>query len=93
MSRIFTRSIPVQWIQGSQEVAEVSFFKINSQGTPLDKTEALILKNRKKSFAVAARSIVRAGVVINIGVTFQKKHKEALKFIQKRFLNFFFNQI
>ena len=57
----FTRTIPVQWIQGSQEVAEVSFFKINSQGTPLDKTEELLLRNRKKSFPIAARAIVRAG--------------------------------
>jgi len=60
-STVFTKAIPVQWIQGSQEVAEVSFFKINSQGTPLDSTEELLLKNRKKANAIAARSIVRAG--------------------------------
>lgn len=60
-STTFTRAIPVQWIQGSQEVAEVSFFKINSQGTPLDEVEELILKNRKKSYAIAARALVRAG--------------------------------
>jgi hypothetical protein len=60
-STIFTRAIHVQWIQGSQEVAEVSFFKINSQGTPLDPVEELLLKNRRKSYAIAARSIIRAG--------------------------------
>lgn len=60
-SNIFTRGIHVQWIQGSQEVAEASFFKINSQGTPLDSVEELLLKNRRKSYAIAARSIVRAG--------------------------------
>lgn len=60
-STIFMRGIHVQWIQGSQEVAESSFFKINSQGTPLDRTEELLLKNRRKSYAIAARSIMRAG--------------------------------
>jgi len=61
LSRIFTRSIDVQWIQGSQEVAESSFFKINTQGTPLDKTEELLLRYRHTSYAIAARAIVRAG--------------------------------
>ncbi len=60
-STIFSRTLHVQWIQGSQEVAETSFFKINSQGTALDKTEELILRNRKKSYAIASRSIVRSG--------------------------------
>jgi len=60
-STIFSRSLHVQWIQGNQEVAETSFFKINSQGTVLDQTEELLLKNRRKSYAIGARSIVRAG--------------------------------
>jgi hypothetical protein len=58
---IFSRSLHVQWVPGNQEVAETSFFKINSQGTVLDPTEELLLKNRRKSYAIAARSIVRAG--------------------------------
>lgn len=58
---IFTRSLHVQWIQGNQEVAESSFFKINSQGTPLDSVEELLLRNRRKSYAISARSIVRSG--------------------------------
>lgn len=60
-STIFTRAVNVQWIQGSQEVAEVSFFKINTQGTPLDPVEELLLRNRRKSYAIGARSIIRAG--------------------------------
>ena len=55
------RSLHIQWIQGSQEVAESSFFKINSRGTALDPIEELLLKNRKKSYAIAARSVVRSG--------------------------------
>lgn len=60
-SIIFNRALHVQWIQGNQDVAESSFFKINSQGTVLDQTEEILLKNRNKSYAIAARSIVRAG--------------------------------
>lgn len=60
-SVIFSRSLHVQWVQGNQDVAESSFFKINSQGTSLDSTEELLLKNRRKSYAIASRSIVRAG--------------------------------
>jgi len=59
-SNIFSRSLHVQWIQGSQEVAESSFFKINSQGTALDKTEELLLRHRSKPHAIASRSVVRA---------------------------------
>ena len=60
-TNIFSRSLHVQWVQGNQEVAETSFFKINTQGTALDPTEELLLRNRRKSYAIAARSIVRSG--------------------------------
>lgn len=60
-STIFSRSLNVQWVQGNQEVAESSFFKINTQGTALDPTEELLLRNRRKAYAVASRSIVRSG--------------------------------
>ena len=58
---LFTRALALQWIQGSASVAETSFFKINSQGTPLDETETLLIKHRKKAVAIAARAILRAG--------------------------------
>lgn len=58
---LFTRSIPVQWIQGSAVTAETSFFNINKQGTPLDETEEMLITNRRKPIAIAARAILRAG--------------------------------
>ncbi len=58
---LFTRALPLQWVQGSASAAETSFFKINSQGTPLDETETLLIKNRRKAIAIAARAILRAG--------------------------------
>lgn len=60
-NRLATRAIPVQWIQGSADVAETSFFKINTQGTPLDDIEAMLIQNRRKPVAISARAILRAG--------------------------------
>lgn len=55
------RAIQVQWVVGNAGVAETSFFKINTQGTPLDRIEEKVLRHRRKPAAIAARSIVRAG--------------------------------
>lgn len=56
-----TRALALQWVNGDADKAESSFFKINTQGTPLDDSEEILLRNRTRSIAVAARSIVRAG--------------------------------
>jgi len=56
-----TRGLPIQWVSGDAEKAEASFFKINTKGTPLDPVEELLLKNRHKPIAIAARAIIRAG--------------------------------
>lgn len=60
-SKLFTRALSLQWVQGTASVAETSFFKINSQGTPLDNTEEMLLKTRKTAISIGARAIVRAG--------------------------------
>jgi hypothetical protein len=54
--------IQVQWVYGDADKAESSFYKINRQGTPLDNIETLLIRNRKKPGAIAARSIIRAGM-------------------------------
>jgi Protein of unknown function DUF262 len=46
---LFTRSLTLQWVTGTAAVAETSFFKINSQGTPLDVTEQMLIRNRSAS--------------------------------------------
>ncbi len=58
---LFTRPLTLQWVYGNADVAETSFFKINSQGTPLDEIEEMLIRNRKKPIAIAARAILRAG--------------------------------
>lgn len=61
ISSILSRALPVQWVKGDADKAEVSFFKINTQGTPLDQIEQSLLENRKKPIAISARAIIRAG--------------------------------
>lgn len=60
LKHLGSRQLELQWVTGDADVAEASFFKINTQGTPLDKTEEALLRNRNRAPAIAARSIVRA---------------------------------
>ena len=46
---LFTRALALQWVHGDANVAETSFFKINSQGTPLDATEGLLIRNKAQA--------------------------------------------
>jgi Protein of unknown function DUF262 len=61
VGNVLTRALDHQWVEGTPEVAETSFFKINSQGTPLDDVEEMLLRNRTKAIAIGARAILRAG--------------------------------
>ena len=61
VANVLTRALDLQWVEGTPEVAETSFFKINSQGTRLDDVEEMLLRNRTKAIAVASRAILRAG--------------------------------
>lgn len=54
-------AIQVQWVEGDATKAENSFFKINQQASPIDKTELVLLESRKKPNCVAARAIIRGG--------------------------------
>lgn len=54
-------SVQLQWVEGDAKTAENSFFKINQQAAPIDKTELKLLKERKKPFSIAARAIIRSG--------------------------------
>jgi hypothetical protein len=76
---LFTRAIAVQWIQGSAAMAETSFFKINSQGTPLDETEELLIRNRRKPVAISARAILRAGAGHKYWSTFNEVNKKKIE--------------
>ncbi|QDU35858.1 HNH endonuclease [Maioricimonas rarisocia] len=55
-------AVQLQWVQGDAKRAEDSFFKINQKATPIDPTELLMIRSRRKPNAVAARALLRAGV-------------------------------
>ena len=54
-------AIQLQWVEGNASKAENSFFKINQQAAPINKTELRLLKSRKKPNSIAARAIIRSG--------------------------------
>ncbi len=54
-------AIQLQWVKGDAGVAENSFFNINQNAAPINKTELKLLKSRNQPNAVAARSIIRGG--------------------------------
>jgi len=64
-------AIQLQWVEGDASKAENSFFKINQQAAPIDKTEIKLLKSRRKPNSIAARAIIRRG----------KGHKYWAKFL------------
>jgi HNH endonuclease len=59
-NNLFTRVITVQWVQGTAAAAESSFYKINTQGTPLNEIEEMLIRNRRKPIAISARAILRS---------------------------------
>jgi hypothetical protein len=54
-------AIQLQWVEGDARKAENSFFKINQQAAPIDKTELKLLKTRRFPNSIAARAIIRSG--------------------------------
>lgn len=54
-------AIQLQWVEGDSAKAENSFFKINQQAAPIDKTELTLLKTRRHPNSIAARAIIRGG--------------------------------
>jgi hypothetical protein len=81
---LFTRALALQWVQGNASVAESSFFKINSQGTPLDETESSLIRNRRKPIAISARAILRAGSGHKYWSSFDETHgKEIVELAQE----------
>lgn len=59
--RLGRLAMQLQWVNGDASKAEDSFFKINQQASPIDRTEIRLLKSRKLPNALAARAIVRSG--------------------------------
>jgi hypothetical protein len=54
-------AVQLQWVEGDVKKAETSFFKINREAAPINKTEMKLLESRKKPNSIAARAIIRSG--------------------------------
>jgi hypothetical protein len=54
-------AIQLQWVEGDANKAESSFFKINQQAAPINKTELILLESRRKPNCISARAIIRSG--------------------------------
>lgn len=54
-------AIQLQWVEGDASKAENSYFKINQQHAPIDKTERKLLESRRKPNSIGARAIIRSG--------------------------------
>jgi len=54
-------AIQLQWVEGDARKAENSFFKINQQAAPIDKTELRLLEERRRPSSIVARAIIRSG--------------------------------
>src|SRR5690606_10604782 len=79
MQAVSSRALNIQWVRGNAEKAEASFFKINTKGTPLDKIENLLLSNRRKPIAIAARAVIRSGMGHKYWSGFPPKAQEELE--------------
>lgn len=89
-SHMATRSFSLQWVEGDAEKAETSFFKINTQGTPLHKTEERLLRDRKKPLAISARAIVRAATGNKYWSHFEEDIKDKIETQAKSLHNLLF---
>lgn len=83
ISKIISRGLQVQWVKGDADKAEHSFFKINTQGTPLDQIEELLLKNRNKPIPIAARAVIRAGTGHKYWSSFSKDNADKIEQFSK----------
>ncbi|MBI5119480.1 MAG: DUF262 domain-containing protein [Rhodospirillales bacterium] len=88
---LVTRALDLQWVQGNSDVAEKSFFKINSQGTPLNDIEEMLLVNRKKAIAIASRAILRAGTGNKYWARFPDASQKQIEAAAEEFHNILFD--
>lgn len=77
--RLGSLAIQLQWVKGDASKAEASFFKINQQAAPIDKTELKLLKARKHPNALAARAIVRSGTGHKYWSRFTSEKKDEIE--------------
>lgn len=83
-------SLQLQWVTGSAEKAESSFFTINQKATPISETEISLLKNRRKPYAMASRAILRSGSGHKYWKAFDDKTQENIQELAKELNGYLF---
>ena len=76
-------AIELQWVEGSTKKAETSFFKINQQAAPINKTELKLLKFRHKPNGIATRAILRSGKKHKYWSSYQENIQKEIQKISK----------
>jgi hypothetical protein len=76
-------AIQLQWVDGGANKAENSFFKINQQAAPIDKTELVLLESRRKPNCIAARAIIRSGKGHKYWSNFSKENQTIIQELAK----------
>lgn len=83
-------AVQLQWVKGDASKAEDSFFKINQEAAPIDKTESILLKHRRKPNCMAARAIRRSGTGHKYWSAFKSEKQQQIEKIAKEINDMFF---
>ncbi len=84
-------AIQLQWVEGDSSKAENSFFKINQQAAPIDKTELKLLKTRKYPNSIAARAIIRSGKGHKYWSKFDEENQKKIQELAENINDILFN--
>lgn len=83
-------ALQLQWVDGDATKAEESFFKINQEAAPINPTELILLKARKKPNGLAARAIMRSGTGHKYWSKFDIEKQSEIEKIAKEINEIFF---
>lgn len=87
---IATQGLQLQWVEGDAQKAEESFFKINQNAAPINKSELRLLRSRKKPYGIAARAISRSGTGHKYWSSFTDENQTKVEEIAKEVNNILF---
>ncbi|WP_290753701.1 DUF262 domain-containing protein [Henriciella sp.] len=84
-----SRAVTLQWVTGDSVKAENSFIRINQQAAKITPQELKLIEGRHKPDVIAARAIIKRGLLHHQGATFavanQEKISEVSRVIHDRF--------
>lgn len=85
-------ALQLQWVDGDADKAEDSFFKINQSATKISDAELELIQFRNKSYAVAARAIVRAGKGYKYWADFSEEGNKTVEHLSQNIYNILFGK-